>query len=111
MPPLAEDRHNRVVQSPSGAYVVRCLPRGAELRDAVDQPEVLNWLSAWPGVLGLLGLLLHWTVYRRRWVVTVGLPSATGRSSRTEVVFVGNRDEAERRFEELVADLKRDNRQ
>jgi hypothetical protein len=109
MPALAEDRHNRIVQSPSGPYIVRCRPRGAELRDAVDQPEILNWLTAWPGVLGLLGLLLHWTIYRRQWVVTAGVPSAVGRPTGSHVVFVGRRDEAKRRFEALLAELKQGN--
>lgn len=110
MPPLAEDRYNRIVQTPSGMYVVRCRPRGAELRDAIDQPEILNWLSVWPGVLGLLGLLLHWTVYRRRWVVTAALPTVSRRSRNTAVIFIGGRADAECRFEEFVNDLKRDNR-
>lgn len=72
-----------VVGNGPQSFRVRCRPRGSELRDLTEDPSVqwVQWFSVLPGVLSLLGLVLHHTAFRSKWFVTadprdpvVGLP-------------------------------------
>ncbi|KAB2811855.1 hypothetical protein F9L07_08415 [Pimelobacter simplex] len=63
--------HEQVVRTAAGVVRVRCEPRGAELRDLTAHGSVrwVQWFSAVPGLLSLVGLVLHHTRYRRGWRV------------------------------------------
>ncbi|GAA1504010.1 hypothetical protein [Nocardioides humi] len=71
---------NRVVVTADGTARVSCRPRGSELRDLTDAESVrwVHWFSALPGLLSLVGLLLHHTAYRRAWRVTVEPAASSG---------------------------------
>lgn len=61
------------VRDGSRSFRVWCRPRGSELRDLTADPSVrwVQWFSALPGVLSLVGLILHHTVYKSAWIITV----------------------------------------
>ncbi|MFS3127353.1 hypothetical protein ACLM5J_03005 [Nocardioides sp. Bht2] len=68
----------------TGAFHAVCRPRGAVLRDLTDPDSVrwVQWFTAIPGVLGIVGLVLHWTVYRGAWellIRPVGTPDVPWR--------------------------------
>lgn len=62
-----------IVRGGTQSFRVCCSPKGGELRDLTQDDSVrwVQWFSAAPGMLSLLGLLLHHTVYRSEWSVTV----------------------------------------
>lgn len=80
---------------------MRCRPRGSELRDLTDHADAVNWFTAWTGLVGLLGWLLHLTVFRRRWWVSA---EPIEPSVATAVLRVDGlrKSEAEATFADLV---------
>lgn len=84
---------------------VWCRPRGAALRDVTDPDGVrwVHWFSAVPGLLSLLGFVLHHTVYRRQWEV-LAAPVAPDMSGRCLVA--ASQAEAEAWLAEIVAWLQ-----
>lgn len=61
-----------IVHGGSRIFRVRCRPTGSVLRDVTQDPAVrwVQWFSVLPGVLSLVGLLLHHTVFGSKWIVT-----------------------------------------
>lgn len=64
-----QDYFNRRVVVDDAAVWVTLRPRGSELRDLTKGVEVVHWFSALPGVVSIVGWVLHHTVYRSRWLV------------------------------------------
>lgn len=98
-----QDRFNRVVSSGAGSVRVTCRPRGSELRDLTDGADGLNWLTPWFGVLGLVGWLLHLTVFHRTWVVSARPVVPGEQGIRLDDL---RRAEAERTYAALVRHLE-----
>ena len=60
-----------LVTSPTGDhYLVSGSPKGG-LKKATPTAGVVTWVSALPGLLGILGLLTNKLIFRGRWVVQV----------------------------------------
>jgi hypothetical protein len=60
-----------VVRDPQGqAFLVQAMPTGG-LKTVTPSLGPGAWLTALPGEMGLLGLLIHKLVYRGRWTVLV----------------------------------------
>lgn len=95
-----QSRFDEVVRAGDAAVRVRCRPRGSELRDLTDGIDAINWFSAVPGLLGLIGLALHCTVFRLRWFVEVQPLVPRGERIRRAGL---KRREAERMYAELTA--------
>ena len=61
-----------VVHDPDGRpLLVQALPKGGLKNLAVPSRGPVPWMTALPGELGLLGLLINKLVYRGRWTVVV----------------------------------------
>ncbi|GAA1102935.1 hypothetical protein GCM10009668_21980 [Nocardioides dubius] len=84
---------------------VWCRPRGAALRDVTDPDGVrwVHWFTAVPGVVSLVGLVLHHTIYRRQWEV---LAVPTSPSVPARCLVAGSQGDAEAWVAELVAWLR-----
>jgi len=66
-----QDYFNRLVRNEGGNVWVRLRPRGSEFRDLTKGIEIVHWFSVLPGLISILGWVLHHTVFRSRWVVSV----------------------------------------
>jgi hypothetical protein len=68
---LQQDYYNRLISSADGPVWVRLRPRGSTLRDLTRGVEIVHWFSMIPGVLSIVGWILHHTAFRSQWLVTV----------------------------------------
>lgn len=77
------------------------------LRDLTEDDSVrwVQWFSVLPGILSLVGLLLHHTVFRSKWIVTAEPQGLTG-GDQIRIDGLGKK-EALRVFDELVAAIGR----
>jgi hypothetical protein len=94
----------RFLTSGGDAVRVTLRPRGSELRDLVDRRAWVTWASLLPGLISIIGWVLHHTAYRSRWLVTVEPADPTAwRSPSTHLRLapMGKRD-ADRAFLALV---------
>ena len=84
-----------VVRDPQGqAFLVQAIPKGG-LKTVTPSPGPGAWLTALPGEMGLLGLLINKLVYRGRWTVLVcplvgSRPSAPSWSEETKNMRAAN---------------------
>lgn len=92
---------DRVVRSGGTTIRVRLRPRGSELRDLTEGVGVVTWVSALPGLLSILGWVLHHTVYRRQWLVTA-TPDVARDGMRALRLEPGRKREAEQVYLRLV---------
>jgi hypothetical protein len=70
--PREPDYYNRLIRSDGAIVNLSLRPRGSQLRDLSDDVRFVQWFTAWPGVISIVGWMLHHTVFRSRWIVSVG---------------------------------------
>lgn len=102
-----QNRMDLIARGGARSFRVRCLPKGSELRDltADDSVRWVQWFSAAPGILSLIGLLLHHTVFRSKWTVTAE-PQYPDYGSPIRIDGLAKKD-ALRVFDDLVAAIGR----
>jgi hypothetical protein len=104
--PLIEDR--RFVTTPDGReLLVICAPKGAlDLGPDQDWPEPLNWVTVWPGVLGIAGWFRNRFVFHSTWQVDVWQRGGRGQQhARLSTEDVPGKYAAADRVKALAAEL------
>jgi hypothetical protein len=95
------DYYNRLIRNEGGVVQLRLRPRGSQFRDLTEQVRFVQWFTAWPGIISIIGWLLHHTVYRSRWIVSVAPADDQLASPVVQVASLPKR-EAERVFLRLA---------
>lgn len=68
-PPAMTFPTREVVTNPDGQpFLVHALPKGG-LKELTPRSGVATWVSVTPFALSVLGFVLHYVVFRGRWVV------------------------------------------
>jgi hypothetical protein len=95
------DYYNRLIRNDGVIVQLRLRPRGSQLRDLTEQVRFVQWFTAWPGIISIAGWLLHHTVYRSLWTVSVAPADDRHPSPAVQVASLPKR-EAERVFLRLA---------
>lgn len=95
------DYYNRLIHHRGLILNVRLRPRGSQLRDLTDQARFVQWFTMLPGIISIVGWVLHHTVFRSRWIVSVGPADDQLFAPPAEVASLPKRD-AERAFLRLA---------
>lgn len=66
-----QDYFSRLVRCEGAIVRVRLRPRGSEFRDLTKGVDIVNWFSILPGLISIFGWVLHHTVFKSRWIVSV----------------------------------------
>jgi hypothetical protein len=80
---------------------VRRRPRASELRDVTQGVDIVNWFSILPGLISIVGWVLHRTAFRSRWIVSAGLDDPADDASSLQLDPMPKR-EAKRTFLRLL---------
>ena len=95
------DYYNRLISNRGVIANLRLRPRGSQFRDLTEHVRYVQWFTAWPGIISIFGWMLHHTVFRSRWIVSVGPADDQLVSSPAQVASLPKR-QAERVFLRLA---------
>lgn len=99
-------RFDLVVNSYDGPVRVRCRPRGSSFRDVTDRVDAINYFTEITGLLGVVGWVLHRTVFLSKWFVTAEFTTPAASAS---VRFDGlSKSRAQDVFQRLIEWLEAD---